>query len=56
MYNRYLAVTTKTPDGNAMGFEGQPQDIWWVFVLLAICQWIGAALPLAPCPFPPGSR
>ena len=47
MYNRYLAVTTKTPDGNAMGFEGQPRDIWWVFVLLGICQWIGPLARLA---------
>ena len=42
MYNRYLAVTTHTPDGNAIGFEGQPRDIWWVFVLLGFCQWIGS--------------
>ena len=47
MYNRYLAVTTKTPDGNAMGFDGQPRDIWWVFVLLGICQWIGPLARLA---------
>jgi hypothetical protein len=42
MYNRYIAVTTKTPDGNPMGFDGRPQDIWWVFVLLGLCQWSGA--------------
>jgi len=50
MYNRYLAVTTKTPEGNAMGFDGRPGDIWWVFVLLGLCQWIGALSRFADRP------
>ncbi len=40
MYWRYVATTTRLPNGAAFEFEGRPGDIWWVFVAQAILMWI----------------
>lgn len=38
MFRRYVATTTQGPDGRAFEFAGQPGDIWWVFVLIGLCE------------------
>jgi hypothetical protein len=40
MFWRYVAQTTRLPDGFAFEFEGRPGDIWWVFVAQALSLWI----------------
>ena len=38
MFRRYVATTTEGPDGRPFEFAGQPGDIWWVFVLIGLCE------------------
>lgn len=36
MYWKYLGESTRLPNGTRFVFEGQPLDIWWVFVLQSL--------------------
>lgn len=42
-YLKYLGETTHMPNGQALKFDGEPRDIWWVFVLQGVMMWSGAA-------------
>jgi hypothetical protein len=41
IYWKYLTEGITLPDGRRLAFDGQPLDIWWVFVLQAILIWVG---------------
>jgi hypothetical protein len=42
-FYRWFIAHLRVPQISALGFTGQPGDIWWVFVATALCGYAGAA-------------
>jgi hypothetical protein len=40
-FYRWFISQVRVPQRPDLGFVGQPMDIWWVFVLLALCTYSG---------------
>jgi len=46
-FYRWMISHLKVPQMPALGFAGKPGDIWWVFILVALCSYAGAPEALA---------
>ncbi|MEO6947457.1 MAG: DUF4339 domain-containing protein [Nitrobacter sp.] len=42
-FYRWFVSQVRVPQRPNLDFTGQPMDIWWVFVLLALCTYAGVA-------------
>ncbi len=42
-FYRWMIERFEVPGRPNLSFAGRPMDIWWVFVLLALCFWAGLA-------------
>ena len=42
-FYRWFVSRVRVPQRPNLDFTGQPMDIWWVFVLLALCTYAGVA-------------
>jgi uncharacterized protein DUF4339 len=40
-FYRWFISCVRVPQRPNLGFSGQPMDIWWVFMLLALCTYAG---------------
>jgi hypothetical protein len=40
-FYRWFISCVRAPQRPNLGFSGQPMDIWWVFMLLALCTYAG---------------
>lgn len=40
-FYRWFISCVRAPQRPNLGFSGQPMDIWWVFMLLALCTYVG---------------
>ena len=52
-FYRWFIERIRLPNGKAVSFSGKPGDIWYIFILSALCGWLGQvhyAVPLLIIP------